>query len=51
MKPPALVCPGCGDEIDPRDQFRGSMTQLGYCSLYCVMREAEGDFDDGEARP
>jgi hypothetical protein len=41
-----LVCPGCGDEIDPRDASRGTVTENGYCGLMCAMRDAEGDYDD-----
>lgn len=41
MKPNALVCPGCGDEIDPRAKSRGmNTTEEGYCSLMCALETA-----------
>lgn len=39
---PALECPGCGEEIDPRDVDRGSVTESGYCGLICAMTNSDG---------
>lgn len=33
-----IVCPGCGDEFDPREIYRGNATAQGYCSLECFRK-------------
>lgn len=43
----AHVCPGCGEEYDPRAEDRGmNTTESGYCGLMCALADADGEYDD-----
>jgi len=42
----ANVCPGCGEEYDPRDAYRSDVTESGYCGLMCALDHADREQSD-----
>jgi len=44
----ANVCPGCGDEYDPRDAYRSDVTESGYCGLMCALDAADREQTENE---